>query len=277
MRPVVLSIAGSDSSAGAGIQADLKAIEANGGFAVTVVTAVTAQNTVELRRTDALPVASVREQLRAVFDDFDVRAVKTGMLVGAGTVEAVAGILADRRPPFLVCDPVMASSTGSELLDGAGIEAWRTRLMPLASIVTPNVPEAARLAAMEIHTLEDAERAARRIAAAGAAAVLVKGGHLTEDQGTDVLVHRDGMRVFAGTPLASRSTHGTGCVLASAIATWLARGAGLECAVERARRFTVRSMTHGVAHGRGHGAVDPLHRLHRPTSDGPPRDPDWSQ
>lgn len=238
----MLTIAGSDSSAGAGIQADLKTIEAGGGHAVTAITAVTAQNTRGVRRVDRLPIGSIRAQLEAVFDDFDVAAVKTGMLVDDEVVSLVGEVLRVRRPRVVVCDPVLLSTSGHELLDEAGLNAFHARILPFTTVVTPNVPEAERLSGETIVDIPDAERAARKLLASGVGAVLVKGGHLPGATATDVLVDRTGTRMFSAPFLESGSTHGTGCVMASALATRLALDFPLRDAVEWAKEFTRRAI-----------------------------------
>jgi hydroxymethylpyrimidine/phosphomethylpyrimidine kinase len=265
-----LTIAGSDGSAGAGIQADLKSIEANGGYAATVITAVTAQNTRGVRRVDRLPAESVRAQLDAVFDDLDVTAVKTGMLVDEQIVTVVAEVLERRRPRFFVCDPVTVSSSGDQLLDRAGVAALLARLVPLATVVTPNVDEVERLSGVAVRDPSDAERAGFVLLEHGARAVLVTGGHLAEAPATDVLVDASGSRIIAGRFVGARHTHGTGCVLASAIATRLACGFRLLNAIEQAKEFTTHAIRHGLTVGSGPGPVDPLFRLHTPaaTDDG---------
>ena len=187
MIPVVLTIAGSDSSAGAGIQADLKTISANGGYGVSVITAVTAQNTLGVTAAAELDLDLVRAQADAVFGDLRVAAVKTGMLASAPMIETVAKVLRDHRPPHYVIDPVMISKTGFPLLRPDAVAALGELLLPLATLVTPNVHEAQALTGREVHTLVQAEAAGRQLVAAGARAVLVKGGHLEEALATDNL------------------------------------------------------------------------------------------
>ncbi|HXV76132.1 MAG TPA: bifunctional hydroxymethylpyrimidine kinase/phosphomethylpyrimidine kinase [Candidatus Polarisedimenticolaceae bacterium] len=258
----MLAIAGSDSSAGAGIQADLKAIEASGGYAATVVTAVTAQNTRGVRRVDRIAPDAVGAQLDALFDDLEIAAVKTGMLVGAETVCVVADVLEVRRPPIVVCDPVAMSSSGAELLDETGLDALRRRIFPLATLITPNAGEAARLSGVAVDRVADAERAGRVLRDAGARAVLVTGGHLAEAPATDVLVDASGTTIFAGRFVERPDTHGTGCVLASAIATGLARGLALATAIRRAKRLTATAIRRGLSIGSGARLIDALYRLH---------------
>jgi len=262
MRPIVLSIAGSDSSAGAGVQADLKTIEANGAYAATVITAITAQNTRQVSRVGVVDADLVAAQLEAVFDDLRIAAVKSGMLGNASVARVVARTLAARRPPCYVCDPVMVSGTGARLLTDEAIRVVREELLPLATLVTPNVPEAAALSGLEVADLPAAERAGRRLVEAGAAAVLVKGGHLRDELATDVLVTAAGVELLRGEPVRSRHTHGTGCALSAAIAARLARGDDLLQAVREAKRFVTEAIRHGLAVGHGDGPTDPLWAWH---------------
>jgi len=259
--PIVLSIAGSDSSGGAGIQADLKAIVANGGYAATAITAITAQNTREVRAAEPLRPELVREQIEAVFDDLNVAAVKTGMLANGEIVEVVARALAERSVRRLVCDPVMISKTGHALLAAEAVTALRERLLPLATLVTPNVHEAQTLAGIEVRSASDAEAAGRRILECGARAVLVKGGHLAGRPAADVLVTPDEVRWYEAEPIDTPHTHGTGCTYAAAIATQLARGRTLGEAVSVAKRFVTEAIRHGRAVGGGHGPTEPFFRL----------------
>ena len=262
MRPVVLTIAGSDSSGGAGIQADLKSIEAHGGWAATVITAVTAQGARGVRHIHALPTESVAEQLDAVFDGLAVAGVKTGMLVGAPIVELVARVLRARSAPIVVCDPVLRSTSGAELLDADGRRALIRDLLPLATLITPNAGEAALLAGIPVDDLAGAERAGRALLDAGARAVLVKGGHLRpSDRAVDLLVEASGVTLLRGDVVDGGEVHGTGCALASAIATLLARGRGLVEAVTLAKQHVAEAMRRGFLQG-APLAVDPLFARH---------------
>lgn len=254
---VALTIAGSDSGGGAGIQADLKAMQANGVFAASVITAITAQNTRAVTAVHDVPVAIIRAQLDAVADDIAVHAVKTGMLSSAAIIEAVAdGLQAHTLGP-LVVDPVMISTSGYALLAPDAIETLKARLLPLADLVTPNAHEAALLADLDVTTVAAAEEAARRIHRMGPRAVLVKGGHLGgEADAVDVLF--DGARCHAlrapwqDTP----HTHGTGCTYAAAIAAQLARGRSLDAAVANAKRYVAGAIQAGLPIGGGHGPTD---------------------
>ena len=264
MIPIVLSIAGSDSSAGAGIQADLKAISANGGYGATVITAVTAQNTRGVTAAAELDLDLIRAQADAVFGDLRVAAVKTGMLASAAIIETVAKVLRDYRPPHYVLDPVMISKTGFALLRPEAVSALGETLLPLATLVTPNVHEAEALTGIKVRTLAQAEEAGRRLIAAGVRAVLVKGGHLEERPATDVLVTRDGVRILPGEHVDARHTHGTGCTYSAAIATQLAHGRSLEDAIVRAKAYVTEAIRAGLPVGEGIGPTDHFFYLRRP-------------
>jgi hydroxymethylpyrimidine/phosphomethylpyrimidine kinase len=263
MIPVVLTIAGSDSSAGAGIQADLKAISANGGYGASVITAITAQNTRGVTAAVELDLDLIRAQADAVFDDLRVAAVKTGMLASAAVIETVAKILRDHRPPHYVLDPVMVSKTGFPLLRPEAVGALRETLLPLATLLTPNVHEARALTGLAVRTPAEAEAAGRQLLAAGAGAVLVKGGYLEERPATDVLVTPEGVRVFPGEHVDARHTHGTGCTYSAAIATQLAHGRSLVDAITRAKAYVTEAIRAGLAIGQGIGPTDHFFYLRR--------------
>ncbi len=243
---VVLSIAGSDSSAGAGIQADLKSIAACGGYGATALTAVTAQTPGEVSRAFELPVDLVRAQIEALWDALPVAAVKTGMLSSAALVAQVAGCLRRRAPEHFVLDPVMVSESGHRLLAPEAVAALRSELMPQATLVTPNRHEAQALTGHDVGVPADAEVAGRALLETGCHAVLVKGGHMDGAQAVDVLVTHDGSERFEAPRLDSRSTHGTGCTLSAAIATYLARGFELRDAVRSAKRYVTEAIRAGV-------------------------------
>ena len=223
--PVVLTIAGSDSGAGAGIQADARAIHALGGFACTAITAITAQNTLGVTAWQRVPPTLLAAQIDAVLSDLPVAALKTGLLPGAAAIRAVAAALARHPRLPLVIDPVIGSTSGTRFLDAAGLRTLRTHLFPLATLITPNWPEAAALTGLPVNTLAEAELAALALARSAACAVLLKGGHAPESPRlTDLLATPDGrLRRFMSTRLATPNTHGTGCTLSAAIATGLAR------------------------------------------------------
>ena len=251
-----LTVAGSDSGGGAGIQADLKTFHQFGVFGTTVLTAVTAQNTVGVRAWAALPAALVRQQLDAVADDLPPQAVKSGMIGSAELVRAVAEGIADRRLPNYVLDPVMVASSGDRLLDRDAERLVAERLGPLADRVTPNLDEARILTGEEVATPDQMERAGRLLLARGARAALVKGGHLTGPEVVDVLVTAQGARRFTQVRLAATSTHGTGCTLSAAVAAGLALGRPLERAVADALDFVHRAIAAAPGLGRGHGPLN---------------------
>jgi hydroxymethylpyrimidine/phosphomethylpyrimidine kinase len=268
----VLTIAGSDSSGGAGIQADLKAIEACGCHAATAITAITAQNTLGVRKAEVLAPALVREQIRAVLDDLDVRAVKSGMLGDAAVVRAVAAEIAERPELPYVLDPVLVSQTGHSLFDRQALDDLRSALVPRAWLVTPNALEAGVLAGTgPVEGPEDARRAGKTLLDLGARAVLVKGGHFADRRGTDVLVTPAGVREFVAAAIDTPHTHGSGCTYSAAIAACLALGHDLADAIGRAKTFVTEAIRHGAAIGRGAGPTDPFHAWRRAAEERPSR------
>jgi hydroxymethylpyrimidine/phosphomethylpyrimidine kinase len=258
-RPRALSIAGSDSGGGAGIQADLKTFGALGVYGMTAVTAVTVQNTEGVSDHEALSPRIVGDQIRAVANDIGVDASKTGMLANAAIVEAVADAIAETRLPNLVVDPVSVSKHGHALLTEDAIGSLRERILPLATLVTPNLPEAGALVGRPLSTRADMEDAARELHAMGARAVFVKGGHLDDDRrADDVLFDGSEMTWIEGERIDTPHTHGTGCVLSAAIAAYLARGAELVEAVGLGKAFVTQAIAHALRIGHGIGPVDPL-------------------
>lgn len=255
-RKQVLTIAGSDSGGGAGIQADIKAMSANGVFAMSVITAITAQNTEEVTDVFELPSAIIASQIDAVFDDFEVSAVKTGMLSSAIIVDTVATMLKPQSLANLVVDPVMISKSGHALLKPDAIDTLKTKLIPLALIVTPNIHEAQQLSGIEIKSLADARRAAKVIHGFGCKYVLIKGGHLLAERATDLLYDGRFFNVFKGEFIDTPHTHGTGCTFASAIAAHLAKGTSVSDAVHAAKTYLTEAIRHGLAIGHGHGPTD---------------------
>lgn len=251
-------MAGSDSGGGAGIQADIKAVTALGGFAATAITALTAQNTLGVHGVLAIPTDFVVAQMRAVLSDIGADAIKTGMLFSGELIEAIAGELAplaDEIP--IVIDPVMVAKGGESLLLDEARGSLVTKLLPLATLLTPNVPEAETLTGLRATRSEDLPILAERLLELGPKAVLVKGGHLDGDSVVDVLRTRDGMaRSFEGPRIDTRSNHGTGCTLASAIATGLGAGLPMEEAIGRARVYLEGALRAAPGFGAGHG---PLH------------------
>lgn len=266
--PRVLIVAGSDSGGGAGIQADIKTVTALGGFAMTAVTALTAQNTEGVAAVFDVPPEFAIQQMRVVLDDIGADALKTGMLHHAGVIDAVADVIDEMAAGLpLVVDPVMVAQSGASLLDPEAVDALKRRLLPLATVLTPNIPEAETLIGAPIATTEDMVDAAERIAEMGPSAVLLKGGHLTGETLTDVL-RADGLvETFADTRIDTRHTHGTGCTLASAIATGLGQGLSLRDAVVRGRAYLREAIRTAPGFGRGHGPVNHGHPL-APSRDG---------
>ncbi|MEX2224178.1 MAG: bifunctional hydroxymethylpyrimidine kinase/phosphomethylpyrimidine kinase [Candidatus Rokuibacteriota bacterium] len=252
--PKALTIAGSDSGGGAGIQADLKTFSAFRVFGMSVITAVTAQNSLGVQGVENLPPAFVAQQLRSVLDDFGADAAKCGMLSTAPIIEAVAATLAERRVEKLVVDPVMVAKSGDRLLEPAARAALADRILPLALVVTPNLPEAEVLAGMQISEPEDMEEAARRIHTMGPRYVLVKGGHLKGDA-TDLLWNGRDFTRFSTARIDSGNTHGTGCTFSAAIAAELARGQALGDAIRAAKAYVTRAIREGFAAGRGVGQL----------------------
>lgn len=257
-KPVALTIAGSDSGGGAGIQADIKAMEANGVFATSALTAVTAQNTEAVTDAYDLSPSLVAAQIDAVAADLSVEATKTGMLSAPAIIEVVADrVRAHDLQPFVV-DPVMISKSGFKLLQDEAIDTLVDELLPLATVLTPNVHEAAHLTGVDdIDTADDLQRAAEVLYDKGPGAVLVKGGHLAgEENAVDVLVDGTDVQTFSAPRIDTPNTHGTGCTYASAIAANLARGHDLSSAVDRAKRYVTGAIDHALPLGSGHGPTN---------------------
>ena len=253
-----LTIAGSDSGGGAGIQADLKTFAALGVYGTSAVAALTAQNTVGVTGVHAVPAAFVVAQIDAVAGDLGCDAVKTGMLATAEIVEAVAAAVTRWSLPHLVVDPVMVAKSGDHLLAADAVDALKRVLLPLAAVVTPNVPEAEVLTGLTIRTRDDALGAAHALRALGAGAVVVKGGHLDRADIVDVLVVGDRDIEIVGERVPGRHTHGTGCTFASAIAARLALGDDIEAATRAAQAYVREAMRAGVPLGAGHRPLDHL-------------------
>ena len=258
----VLSIAGSDPSGGAGIQADLKAFSANGVYGMAVVTALTAQNTQGVSGVELVPPDFVAKQIDAIFADIRVDAVKIGMVATAGIAKAIAAALERHRPTHVVLDPVMIAKGGDRLLAEEAVDALRSELLPLSTMVTPNIPEAAVLLGdAEVTGRDEMAEAARRLTALGCGAVLVKGGHLSAEDSPDVLF-ADGRAIwFEGRRLATANTHGTGCTLSSAVAAQLAVTGDPVAAVRRAKAYVAEAIAASgrLDVGSGHG---PTHHFH---------------
>jgi hydroxymethylpyrimidine/phosphomethylpyrimidine kinase len=273
-RRRALSIAGSDSGGGAGIQADLKTFSAFGVFGMTAITAVTVQNTKGVMGYEEIPASVVADQIRAVVGDIGVDAAKTGMLASAPIVEAVAEALHDTPVPALVVDPVFVSKHGHPLLAEDAVEALRRAILPIATLVTPNLPEAAGLAGFPVETRDDMRRAADALLALGARAALVKGGHVEGPEAADLFVEGGREEWLTAARIDTPHTHGTGCTLSSAIAASLALGASLADAVREGKAFVTEAIRHALALGDGIGPVDQLWpiaggRLRRGSAAGP--------
>ena len=253
----VMTIAGSDSSAGAGLQADLKTFAAMGVYGVSAVTAVTVQNTVEVSGIHCIPPEIVARQIAAVFEDMDIDAVKVGMLSNTGVIEAVCEQLKRFKVANIVVDPVLVATCGDLLMDERVenvVWAIRNRLIPLAHIVTPNIPETEILTGREICGLEDMRAAAIDIQSLGVPNVIIKGGHLdTPEYVVDLLFDGEGFHEFAGKRISTRNTHGTGCTFASAVAAGLAKGRSLREAVSEAKAYVSTALEHSYSVGRGGG------------------------
>ncbi|WP_049996648.1 bifunctional hydroxymethylpyrimidine kinase/phosphomethylpyrimidine kinase [Halococcus sediminicola] len=260
-RDVALTVAGSDSGGGAGIQADLKTIEAHGVFGTSALTSVTAQNTRGVEAIEDVSTDVIAAQIGAVTDDFAVNAAKTGMLSSAAIIETVADSVKDQEFP-LVVDPVMVAQSGDRLLAAEAETVLRERLLPQATLVTPNLPEAAVLTGMEIEDEEDMRAATAEIAANGPDAVLVTGGHLNEDELVDVLATDGETHTFCKARRDTDDTHGSGCTISASIAAELAGGAAMPAAVEHAERFIDRAVRYGLDVGSGDGPVNHLAGLY---------------
>jgi hydroxymethylpyrimidine/phosphomethylpyrimidine kinase len=256
--PIALTIAGSDSSAGAGIQADLKTFAAHGVYGTSAITAVTAQNTTGVSGAFALPADFVTSQIEAIAGDFDLAVVKTGMLANSAIIDAVAAAILSLELPSVIVDPVLKSTSGEPLCDREGIATLVSELLPRARVLTPNVPEAETLlgGSFAIDSLDRAKDAARRLQSMGPAAVVLKGGHLPGDEVVDLLFDGHTMHEFRAPRVPSTTTHGTGCTFASAIAANLALGATLVESVRLAKAYVTGAIRHGFAIGKGHGPLN---------------------
>jgi hydroxymethylpyrimidine/phosphomethylpyrimidine kinase len=255
----VLTIAGSDSGGGAGIQADLKTFSAIGCYGMSVITALTAQNTLGVNGIHAVPPAFAVEQIDAVLSDMGTDAIKIGMLYSAELIEAVVAALKKHDARKIVLDPVMVAQSGDKLLQDDAIEAIKKHLMPLADVVTPNIPEASVLCGRQITQWSDIESAAQTLAQHGSRSILIKGGHGEEEKSIDLLFLADENRFvrLAAGRIKTRNNHGTGCTLSSAIASYMAQGQDIEEAVQKAKTFMTQAIAAGAQYqiGHGHGPV----------------------
>lgn len=260
VTPIVLTIAGSDSSGGAGIQADIKAISATGSYACSVITAITAQNTQGVSSILPIPLDMVEQQLDAVFTDLNIQAVKIGMLADSDIIHLVAAKIRQYQPQYLVIDPVMVATSGDILLQQHAITTLKTELLPLADIITPNLPEAAALTGHDIpQSIDGMQAMISALRAINPHAVLLKGGHLENDSNsTDLLILASDVIELTTPRINTRNTHGTGCTLSSAIASYLAQGNTLEHATTLAKRYITAAITTAdeLTIGKGHGPVN---------------------
>lgn len=264
--PVVLSIAGSDSGGGAGIQADLKTISALGCFGTTAITAITAQNTLGVTGIHPIPEALVRAQIKAVMDDLRPAALKIGMVYSSALAIAIAETLSEYPDIPVIFDPVMVTSSGDSLIEDQTVTTFKQQLFPLAELVTPNLEEASILAGMEVRTIGDMKKAAFCLLQYGCKSVLIKGGHLAGSELCDVYLHQDGdSRVFRSKRIETNNTHGTGCTLSSAIASFRGLGEDLITAISKSKAYTHQAIEQGkqVRIGAGHG---PLNHFFDPQS-----------
>ena len=260
--PIALTIAGSDCSGGAGIQADLKSFAALGVYGASVITALTAQNTRGVIGIHQVPADFVTAQIDAVFGDLEVKAVKIGMVADLAVIDAIAAGLRKWSPKHIVLDPVMVATSGDRLLAAEAVDALRTKLIPLASLITPNMPEAAALLDEPVAADEAAiESQGRRLLAMGCPAVLIKGGHGQGAESIDYLVTGSGAIALAAPRIATRNTHGTGCSLSSAVAAGLAKGEDMETAVRNAKAWVSAAIAAADRLGVGHGH-GPIHHFH---------------
>lgn len=263
--PIILSIAGSDSSGGAGIQADMKAISALGAYAATAITAITVQNTLGVRAIHPIPAEYVRGQIEAVMDDICPDVIKIGMINDIAIVRVIAESILKYKPKHVVFDPVMVSTSGSKLIENDAIEVLIKELIPLTDIITPNLDEAEVLTGKKISSLEDMKEAARQLLTFGCKSVLVKGGHLAGENMYDVLMIASQHEpiVFTGKHIDSKNVHGTGCTLSSSIATFLALGEDMPSAVKKAKDYISGAIENGkdvfIGHGNG-----PLNHSYEP-------------
>ena len=262
MKGRVLICAGSDSGGGAGIQADIKTVTALGGFATTAITALTAQNTMGVSSIIEVPINFLLEQIRVVLSDLGADCIKTGMLHNAQVIEAVAeAVEKDGAKKYLVVDPVMVAKGGHELLELSALHALKSHMIVRADLLTPNIPEAELLTGLEISDIDTMRRAAYAILEMGSKAVLLKGGHLKDETLTDILVTKDAEKTYSGPRLLTKHTHGTGCSMASAVATGIAQGNNLEMAVQRAKAYVFTAIKTAPQFGKGHGPLNHAHTV----------------
>lgn len=258
----VLSIAGSDCSGGAGIQADLKTFSAQGVFGMSVIASVVAENTSRVLDIQNVTPDMVGRQMDAVFEDIEVDAVKIGMLSASENMNEVAKKLREYNPPHVVIDPVMYAKNGCPLMAPASIRTLIERIIPLADVLTPNIPETEKITGTKIETLADMEHAAKQICTMGCKAVIVKGGH-AQHSAVDILYDGSTIRYFDAPRINTKNTHGTGCTFSAAIASQLARGRNLHTAVEKAKAYVTMAIRHSLAIGKGCGPTHHFHDLYK--------------
>ena len=264
MKGRVLICAGSDSGGGAGIQADIKTVTAMGGFASTAVTALTAQNTMGVSSIFEVPIKFLLEPIRVVLSDLGADCIKTGMLHNVGVIEAISEALEKGgNEKYLVVDPVMVAKGGHKLLELSALDALKSYMITRADLLTPNIPEAELLTGSEINNIDTMRRAAHVILEMGSKAVLLKGGHLKGETLTDILVTKDNEKIYSGPRLLTKHTHGTGCSMASAVATGVAQGNTLEMAVQRARDYVFTAIKTAPQFGEGHGPLNHAHTVRK--------------
>lgn len=262
MKGRVLIAAGSDSGGGAGIQADIKAVTALGGYAMTAITALTAQNTKGVFGIHEVPIPFLRQQLDLLMDDIGADAIKTGMLHSGPVIDTIVDVIEEKAMDVpLVVDPVMVAKGGHPLLDPNAMQVLKARLILRADLLTPNLPEAEILTGMTIKDVDDMHHAAEMLLSLGPPAVLLKGGHLSSEEVVDLLVTEEGTREFRSPRIHSTSTHGTGCTLSSAIACGLAQGLDVERSVERARAYVTTAIATAPGYGGGHGPLNHAHTV----------------
>lgn len=255
-KPIILSIAGTDPSGGAGIQADIKSISANGGYAASVITALVAQNTCGVQGIQTIPPNFITQQLESVFNDLTIAAVKIGMLHDAQVIKVIAQALSQYHPPIVVLDPVMVAKNGSPLLQKDAIDALQQLLLPKVQLITPNLSEAEALVQDNLTDRDSMSQAAMQLGDAYGCRVLIKGGHLLDEESPDVLFDPTPGTIqwFESKRISTRNTHGTGCSLSSAIATYLGRGYSYSESIQHAKYYLTQAIEHGALQTIGHGS-----------------------
>lgn len=264
LLPTALTVAGSDCSGGAGVQADLKTFSANGVFGMSVITSVVAENTSRVISVENLPPKMISDQFDAVFEDIAVNAVKVGMLSDEIRMETVARKLQEYSPEFVVIDPVMIAKGGHALMEQNAMDALKKLVIPLAFVLTPNIPEAEAISGMTVNSIEDMKSAAKIIHELGAENVIIKGGHLGADEdASDVLFDGNDFYYFSAKRIDTKNTHGTGCTFSSAIAANLAKGKNVRDSVAEAKRYVQTAIEHSLDIGKGHGPTNHFYELYR--------------